>query len=119
MKRSKKRNEGTPGQLCLFELPGIRQEEESRTKPKRKPAEPSKPVAPTFIPPAPVKAPETPENALKTEMPDRQALNRLWKANLAALHTLNRMTKKNPAVLDLVCRMALVPLCLPHRRYIL
>ena len=119
MKRRKKRNNNTSGQLCLFEVPGTRQEKESRTKRKRKPAAASKPVAFTFIPPTLVKAPETPENALKTEMPDREELNRLWKANLAALHTLNRMTKKNPAVLDLVCRMALVPLCLPHRRYIL
>ena len=112
MKRSKKRNQNTFGQLCLFELPGIRQEEENRTKPQKKPAEPSKPSALAFIPPAVVKAPETPENALKTEMPDRQELNRAWKENPEALHTLNRMIKKNPAILDLVRRFTLVPSCL-------
>jgi len=63
MKRSKKQNESTPGQLCLFEVPGIRQqEEERRTKPRKKPAAPSKPAALTFIPPATVKSPEMPEN---------------------------------------------------------
>jgi len=35
MKRRKKQNESIPGQLCLFELPGIRQEEERRTKPRK------------------------------------------------------------------------------------
>jgi len=113
MKRSKKQNESTTGQLCLFELPGIRQqEEERRTKPRKKPAAPSKPAALTFIPPATVKAPETPENTLKTEISARQELNRAWKENPEVLHTLSRMARKNPDVFTLVCRFALVPLCL-------
>jgi len=113
MKRRKKRNESTPGQLCLFELPGIRQqEEERRTKPRKKPAAPSKPAALTFIPPATVKSPEAPENTLKTEMLDRQELNRAWKENPEALHTLNRMKEINPNIITLVRRFALVPLCL-------
>jgi len=112
MKRSKKQNEVTPGQLCLFEQPEIRQEEERRTKPQRKPVEALKPAAPTFIPPAPVEAVKTPENALQTKIPDREELNRAWKANPGALHTLNRMARKNPDVFTLVRRFALVPLCL-------
>lgn len=112
MKRSKKRNESTYGQLCLFELPGIRQQEESRTRPQKKPVAPSKPAAPTFIPPAPIEALKRPENTLKMEMPDRQELNRLWKENPEALDTLNQMVKKTPAVLTLVRRLGLVPLCI-------
>ncbi|MCD8107828.1 MAG: hypothetical protein LUE20_07695, partial [Oscillospiraceae bacterium] len=112
MKRSKKRNEGTPRQLCLFETPSIRQEEENRRTQKRKPVEASKTAAPTFLPPAPGKALKQPENALQTEIPDREELNCLWKVNPEALHTLNQMAKKNPAVLTLVRRLGLVPLCL-------
>ena len=112
MKQSKKKNEETPGQLCLFGMSGIRQEEERRTKPKKRPAEPLKPAALTLIPPAPVKAPETPENTLKTKIPDQEKLDRAWKENPEALHTLNRMAKKNPVVLTLVRRLTLVPFCL-------
>jgi len=112
MKRNKKQGGATYGQLCLFETPRIRQEEERRTKPKKKPAATLKTATPTLIPPAPVEAVKTPENVLKTEMSDRQELNRAWKENPEALHTLNQMAKKNPAVLTLVRRLGLVPLCL-------
>jgi len=112
MKQSKKQNEAASRQLCLFEQPEIRQEEERRTKPKKKPAEVLKTAGPALIPPAPVEAVKTPENALKTEMSDRQELNRAWKENPEALHTLNRMARKNPDVFTLVRRFALVPLCL-------
>jgi len=72
MKRRKKQNEVTPGQLCLFELPGIRQQEEEtrRTKPKRKPAAPSKFAALTLMPPTPEPALKQPENALQTKIPE-------------------------------------------------
>lgn len=114
MKRSKKQNEAAPGQLCLFDLPGIRQQEEEtrRTKPQRKPAAPSKSATLTLIPPTPEPALKQPENALQTKIPDREELNRLWKANPGALHTLNRMKEINPHVITLVRRFALVPLCL-------
>jgi len=111
MKRRKKQN-STAGQLSLFEVAPVRQEEESRRAPKRKPAEPLKSAAPILIPPAPVEAVKQPENTLQTEMLDREELNCLWKANPEALHTLNRMAKKNPAILTLVRRLTLVPLCL-------
>jgi len=114
MKRSKKQNEVTPGQLCLFELPGIRQQEEEtrRTKPQRKPVEALKPAALTLMPPTPEPALKQPENALQTKIPDREELNRAWKENPEALHTLNRMKEINPHVITLVRRFALVPLCL-------
>jgi len=111
MKRRKKQT-STAGQLSLFKTSPVRQEEESRTKPKKRPTEPLKPAALTLIPPAPVQALKQPENALKTEMPDRQTLNRLWKENPRALNTLNQMVKKNPAILTLVRRLGLVPLCI-------
>jgi len=110
MKRSKKRNEVSSGQLCLFETPSIRQqEEESRPKPKRKPAEALKLTVPALVPPTPVEAFKRPENSLKTEMPDRDTLNRLWKENPQALHTLNRMKEINPHVITLVQTFCLVP----------
>jgi len=94
MKRNKKQGGATYGQLCLFETPRIRQEEETRRKPKRKPAEALKTAALTLIPPAPVEAVKTPKNSLKTEMPNREELRRLWKENPEALGALNRMAKK-------------------------
>jgi len=109
MKRNKKQGGATYGQLCLFETPRIWQEEESRRAPKIKPAEALKTAAPTLIPPAPVEAAQTPENSLKTEMPDRDTLNRLWKANPGALHTLNRMKEINPHIITLVQTFCLVP----------
>jgi len=77
MKRSKKQNESIPGQLCLFELPGIRQEEERRTKPKRKPVEALKTARLTLVPPPPVEALKQEENALETEISNRRELNHL------------------------------------------
>ncbi|MCD8072199.1 MAG: hypothetical protein LUE10_03315 [Alistipes sp.] len=112
MKRNRKQNEVAFGQLCLFEMPGIRQQEETQREPKRKPVEALKPAALTFIPPVPAPALKTPENTLQTEIPDRKEFCRLWKANPEALHTLNQMAKKNPAFLTLVRRLTLVPLCL-------
>jgi len=109
MKRHTKQGGATYGQLCLFETPRIRQEEKTRPKPKIKPAEPSKPAAPILIPPAPVEAARTPENSLKTEMPDRDTLNRLWKENPETLHAFNRMKKINPHVITLVQAFSLVP----------
>ncbi|MCD7711892.1 MAG: hypothetical protein LUJ25_04075, partial [Firmicutes bacterium] len=38
--------------------------------------------------------------------------NRLWKENPEALRTLNQLARKNPAVLSLVRRFMLTPLCL-------
>jgi len=111
MKRRKKQILAA-GQLCLFEVAPVRQEEETRRAPKRKPAEALKTAAPILIPPAPFEAPETPENTLKTEMLGRQELNRAWKENPEALHTLNRMKEINPNIITLVRRFALVPLCL-------
>ena len=108
MKRRKKQN-STAGQLSLFEVAPVRQEEENRTKPKRKPAEPSKPVAFTSLPPGAVEAVKTPENSLKTEMPDREELNRLWKENPEALRTLNRMKEVNPGIMNLTRAFSLVP----------
>jgi len=94
MKRRKKQILAA-GQLCLFEVAPVRQEEKTRRASKTKPVEALKSAAPILIPPAPFEAPETPENTLKTEMLDRQELNRAWKENPEALHTLNRMAKKN------------------------
>lgn len=88
MKRSKKQNETTPGQLCLFTAVEIRQEEENRMKPKRKPREAPKPPAPALISPAPVETLKQPENSLKTEIPDREEFRRARKANPWALQTL-------------------------------
>jgi len=74
MKRRKKQTLAA-GQLSLFEVAPVRQEEETRPKPKIKPVEASKSAAPILIPPAPVEAVKTPENSLKTEMPDREELH--------------------------------------------
>jgi len=110
MKRNKKQGGATYGQLCLFETPPLRQqEEENRRTQKRKPVEASKSAAPILIPPAPVEAAQTPENSLKTEMPDRDTLNRLWKENPEALHAFNRMKETNPCVITLVQAFSLVP----------
>lgn len=109
MVKRRKKQTSTAGQLSLFEVTPVRQEEESRRKPKTKPAEPLKTAAPTLIPPAPVEAVKTPENSLKTEMPDRDELNRLWKENPGALSALNRMKKSNPHVITLVQAFSLVP----------
>jgi len=116
MKRSKKQGGSTYGQLCLFETPRIRQEEETRRKPKIKPAEALKLTVPALVPPTPVEAVKTPENSLKTEMPDRDTLNRLWKANPGALHTLNRMKEINPHIITLVQAFCLVPYKEPVNR---
>lgn len=110
MKRSKKQN-NTTGQLFLFEVAPVRQEEETRRKSKIKPAEVLKTAAPTLVPPAPVEALKQPKNSLKTEIPSREKFCRQWKANPEALHALNQMAKKKPAVLTLVRRLTLVPLC--------
>jgi len=112
MKRNKKQGGATYGQLCLFETPRIRQEEENRRIQKRKPVEALKTARLTLIPPPPVEALKQEENALKTEISNGRELNHLWRANPQALHTLNQMAKKNPAVLTLVRRLGLVPLCL-------
>jgi len=113
MKRIRKPDEKNPRQLCLFEMSAARQGgEASRTEPEKKPVEASKTARLTLIPPAPVEAVKQPENALKTKIPDREELLRLWKENPEALHTLNRMAKKKPTVLTLVRRLTLVPLCL-------
>jgi len=109
MVKRRKKQTLAAGQLSLFEVAPVRQEEESRRAPKRKPAEALKTAAPTLIPPAPVEAAQTPENSLKTEMPDRDTLNRLWKANPGALHTLNRMKEINPHIITLVQTFCLVP----------
>jgi len=108
MKRRKKQNLAA-GQLSLFEVAPVRQEEESRPKPKIKPAEALKSAAPILIPPAPVEAVKTPENSLKTEMSDRQELNCAWKENPQALHAFNRMKETNPCVITLVQAFSLVP----------
>jgi len=112
MKRNKKQGGATYGQLCLFETPRIRQEEENRRTQKRKPVEALKTARLTLIPPPPVEALKQEENALKTEISNGRELNHLWRANPQALHTLNQMAKKNSAVLTLVRRLGLVPLCL-------
>jgi len=112
MKRNKKQNKADPGQLHLFETPKIWEKEKNQPKPKRKPVEALKTAVPTLIPPAPVEALKQEENALKTEISNGRELNHLWRANPQALHTLNQMAKKNPAVLTLVRRLGLVPLCL-------
>jgi len=109
MVKRRKKQTLAAGQLSLFEVAPVRQEEETRPKPKIKPAEPSKSAAPILIPPAPVEAAQTPENSLKTEMPDRDTLNRLWKANPEALHAFNRMKETNPCVITLVQAFSLVP----------
>jgi len=112
MKRIKKQNKADPGQLHLFETPKIWEKEKNQPKPKRKPVEALKTARLTLIPPPPVEALKQEENALKTEISNRRELNHLWRANPQALHTLNQMAKKNPAVLTLVRRLGLVPLCL-------
>jgi len=113
MKRNKKQDKAEPGQLHLFETPPLRQQQkEKRTKPKKKPVEALKTARLTLVPPPPVEALKQEKNALKTEISNGRELNHLWRANPQALHTLNQMAKKNPAVLTLVRRFALVPLCL-------
>jgi len=109
MVKRRKKQTSTAGHLSLFKTSPVRQDEETRRKPKIKPAEPSKSAAPILIPPAPAEAVKTPENSLKTEMPDRDALNRLWKENPKALDTLNRMKEINPCVITLVRAFSLVP----------
>jgi len=109
MVKRRKKQTSTAGHLSLFKTSPVRQDEETRRKPKIKPAEPSKSAAPILIPPAPVEAARTPENSLKTEMPDRDTLNRLWKENPETLHAFNRMKKINPHVITLVQAFSLVP----------
>ena len=116
MKRRKQ--DSTPtGQLCLWDTTPIRQTQTAERKkkergPKISPVEALKSSAPTLIPPTPEKAVKTPKNGQQTEIPDRDELNRLWKENPEALKTLNQMKKNNPAILSLVRRLALIPLCL-------
>lgn len=108
MKRRKKTTL-TPGQLALFdEEPGSQKIGEAEISP----VEALKSFALTLIPPEGIEAPQTPQNGLKTEIPQGDELNRLWKENPEALKRFNQMAKKNPAVLSLVRRLALVPLCI-------
>lgn len=108
MKR-KKKTTPTSGQLGLFdEAPRSQKTGEAKISPVAA----LKSSALTLIPPTPGKAVKTPQNGLKTEIPRGDELNRLWKENPEALKRLNQMAKKNPAVLFLVHRFVLVPLCL-------
>lgn len=108
MKRRKKQND-LSSQLCLFDVPTLRQEKESRTKPKKKPIEALKPSALTLIPPTEEKAIKRQENGLKMEILSKDKLNRFWKEDLPALRLLNQMTKKNPTILKLVREFSLIP----------
>jgi len=113
MKRIKKQGGATYGQLCLFETPPPPAAAEGETYETQKEARRDfKNRSPYPCTTPPVEALKQEGNALKTEISNGRELNHLWRANPRALHTLNQMAKKNPAVLTLVRRLGLVPLCL-------
>lgn len=95
MKRRKKQND-LSGRLCLFDVSTLRQEKESRTKPKKKPIEALKPSALTLIPPTAEKAIKRQENGLKMEILSKDKLSRFWKEDSPAPEAVEPDDKKEP-----------------------